>query len=268
MQRHKHQDGMGDQVRIPMAGSVALSEVDSASSSIPLRERLIVALDCPSAAQAEALVDKLGPAVTFYKVGLALIFDGGIDLAARLIGRGKKIFLDSKVLDIGNTVTDTVRNIARMGVSFVTIHGNGAAVRAAMAGRGRHDLKILSVTALTSLDAYDLQDLGIDCPVEEYVLRRTRSAIDAGCDGVIASGMEAREIRKMAGDQIIIVAPGIRSDGIPHDDQKRVMTPEEAITAGADYLVVGREIIQSTDPVAAAENIFRQIERGLRNRLN
>ena len=204
--------------------------------------------------------------VGFYKIGMQLQFNGGIDLARRLVERGKKIFLDSKLLDIDETITGAVANIARMGVSFLTVHGTGATIRAAVRGRGGRDLRILAVTALTSLDAADLLELGVEVPVKEYVLRRAQSALNAGCDGVIASGQEAAPIRELAGDRLLIVTPGIRSPGVAHDDQKRVSTPEDAIAAGADYLVVGREITQSPDPISATEKMFAQIDAGLKRR--
>lgn len=235
----------------------------SSELELPPRERLIVALDVPDVAQAEALVDRLGDAAVFYKIGMQLQFTGGLDLARRLIDRRRKVFLDSKLFDIDETVTGSVANIARMGVTFLTIHGVGATVRAAVRGRGESSLRLLAVTALTSLDAADLAELGIDCSVGDYVVRRARNALAAGCDGVIASGQEASRIRDLAGERFLIVTPGIRSAGTAHHDQKRVATPQAAIASGADYLVVGREITQSSDPVAAADNVVRQIEAAL-----
>jgi orotidine-5'-phosphate decarboxylase len=234
---------------------------------LPPRERLIVALDVPDVAQADRLVDRLGDAAVFYKIGMQLQFNGGLDYARRLVDQGKKVFLDSKLYDIDETVALAVANIARMGVSFLTIHGVGATVRAAVRGRGDGPLRLLAVTALTSLDAGDLAELGIAGPVGDYVVRRAQNAAAAGCDGVIASGQEASRIRDVAGDRLLIVTPGIRSAGSAHHDQKRVATPAAAIAAGADYLVVGREVTQSSDPAAAAENVVRQIEAGL-ERLN
>ena len=180
-----------------------------------------------------------------------------------MIDKGKKVFLDSKILDIDETVTRAVSGIADLGISFLTVHGNGAAIRAAIKGRGNKNLKILSVTILTSLDAADMLDLGLSRSVEEYVMYRTKNALDAGCDGVIASGLEAKKIREMAGDHLLIVTPAIRSEGVAHDDQKRVSTPAEAISNGADYLVVGREITKATDPGKGAERIIMQIEKAL-----
>jgi orotidine-5'-phosphate decarboxylase len=235
-------------------------------AGIALQERLIVALDVADVEQAQALVDELADGVSFYKIGLPLQFSGGIALARSLVERKKKVFMDTKVLDIGNTVTNTVRAIARLGVHFLTIHGIGGAVEAAVAGRGTHDLKLLCVTALTSMDADSLKELGLDCTVDDYVLIRTEKAVRAGCDGVIASGREAKAIRERAGDKLIIVTPGVRSEGVPHHDQKRVMTPRQAIAQGADYIVVGREIINSAKPAATAEHIIAQVAEGLQQR--
>lgn len=227
-----------------------------------------MALDYPEAQSAEQIVDRLGSLVDFYKIGMQLQFNGGIDFARRLVERGKKVFLDSKLLDIDETIAGAVANIAKMGVSFLTVHGTGATVRAAIRGRGGNNLKILAVTALTSLDAADLKELGIEIPVGDYVLRRAQNAMTAGCDGVIASGQEAGPIRRLAGDRLLIVTPGIRSPGVAHNDQKRVSTPQEAISAGADYLVVGREITQAHNPAEAVENVFLQIDKGLTSRVS
>jgi orotidine-5'-phosphate decarboxylase len=213
--------------------------------------------------EAETIITRLGSSVLFYKIGLQLQFAGGLPLADKLIARGKKVFLDSKILDIDQTVTGAVANVANMGVSFLTVHGNGATIRAAVEGRKRHDLKLLSVTVLTSLDAFDMQDLGLSCTVQELVMHRAKKALEAGCDGVIASGQEAQAIREMAGNSLLIVTPGIRSEGISKDDQKRTSTPLEAIAAGADYLVVGRQILTSTNPGAEAERVLREIQAGL-----
>jgi len=237
---------------------------DMARTSIRLEDRLIVALDVPTVENAERLVEMLGDSVNFYKVGLQLQFAGGLSFAEDLVGRGKKVFLDSKLLDIDQTITGAVANIAKMGVSFLTVHGNGPTIKAAIEGRGNNPLKIFSVTALTSLDALDLADLGLKMSIEDYVLQRVDGALKAGADGVIASGLEAKKIRERVGDQLLIVTPGIRSEGVSHDDQKRVSTPIQAISAGADYLVMGREILRAQRPGAKAEEIFRQIERGLK----
>ena len=231
--------------------------------AIPLNDRLIVALDVPTVAQASALVARLGGAVNFYKIGLQLQYAGGIELACDLKAAGKKIFLDSKLLDIDQTVTGATANIAKLGVDFLTIHGHAPTLRAAVKGRGDSGLRLLAVTVLTSMGADDMAELGTRYTVEEMVLRRAEAALAAACDGVIASGHEARQIRARAGDKLLIVTPGIRSEGVAADDQKRATTPREAIAAGADYLVVGREILRSPDPAATAEAILRQIEAAL-----
>jgi len=246
-----------------MAAAAKLKLMENVRNAIPTQERLIVALDVPSVEEAEAVVARLGSSVLFYKIGLQLQFAGGLPLADKLIARGKKVFLDSKILDIDQTVIGAVANVANMGVSFLTVHGNGATIRAAVEGRKHHDLKLLSVTVLTSLDAFDMQDLGLSCTVPELVMHRARKALEAGCDGVIASGQEAQAIREMAGNSLLIVTPGIRSEGISKDDQKRTSTPLEAIAAGADYLVVGRQILTSPNPGAEAERILREIQTGL-----
>lgn len=233
-------------------------------SQIKLEDRLIVALDVPAIENARKLIELLGGAINFYKIGLQLHFAGGLDLARELVDAGKKVFLDSKILDIDQTVTGAVQNVVKMGVTFLTVHGNGPTVKAAIEGRGDSPLKILSVTALTSLDAHDLADLGLKTTVEEFVMHRVEKALEAGADGVIASGLEAKKIRERAGDRLLIVTPGIRSEGVVRDDQKRVATPFDAISAGADYLVMGREILRAPNLGAKAEAVLREIERGLK----
>jgi orotidine-5'-phosphate decarboxylase len=230
---------------------------------IPLQDRLIVALDVPTVDAARALVARLGAAVNFYKIGLQLQYAGGIDLARELKGQGKKIFLDSKLLDIDQTVTGATANIAKLDLDFLTIHGFAPTLRAAVEGRGNSGLKLLAVTVLTSMGPADMAELGTRFSVEEMVLRRAQAALDTGCDGVIASGREASRIRALAGDRLLIVTPGIRSEGVAADDQKRASTPAEAIAAGADYLVVGRQILRSAQPGAEAEAVLRRIESAL-----
>lgn len=233
--------------------------------SIPTEDRLIVALDVPTAEEARDIVARLGSAVHFYKIGLQLQYavGGGMTLAKALLDQGKKVFLDSKLQDIDQTVVGAITNIARAGVSFLTIHGNEPTFRAAITGRGQSNLKILSVTVLTSLDADDMKDMGLDRPVEDLVLHRARKALEWGCDGIVASGLEARQIKAMAGDRLLIVTPGIRSSGVARDDQKRVTTPRDAILAGADHLVVGRQILRAANPGAEAERVFQEIDSAL-----
>ncbi len=248
-----------------MAALTADAKTEMTRASIELEDRLIVALDVPTVENAKRLIEILGGAVNFYKIGLQLHFAGGLDLAKELVQQGKKVFLDAKLLDIDQTVTGAVQNVVKMGVTFLTVHGNGPTIRAAIEGRGKSSaLKILAVTALTSLNADDLAELGVSMSVEQYVMMRVEKALQAGADGVIASGQEARKVRERAGNQLLIVTPGIRSEGVPVDDQKRVATPLQAIGAGADYLVMGREILRAPNPGKKAEEILRQIELGLK----
>jgi orotidine-5'-phosphate decarboxylase len=224
------------------------------------RDRLIVALDVPSVQDARALVATLGDAVTFYKVGLQLQYaPGGIDFVQELKDAGKRVFFDAKLYDIGETVERAVENVARLGVDFLTIHANTPTLRAAAAGRGSSDLKLLAVTVLTSMGAEDLADLGFaGMPVEDLVLKRAGQAVEAGIDGVIASGGEAARIRA-AHERLTIVTPGIRRSSDAMGDQKRAMSPADAIRAGADYLVVGRPIAKAPDPRREAEAIQEEI---------
>ena len=234
---------------------------------IPAKERLIVALDVPTVEEARALVRTLGDSVIFYKIGMQLQFAGGIQYARELIGEGKKVFLDSKLFDINATIEKAAENIARMGVDFLTVHGIGPTVRAAVRGRGESKLQIFAVTVLTSLEAGDLHELGYcDSSVQEIVLYRAKKALDAGADGVIASGQEAEAIGRLGAGKLKIVAPGIRRGGDAVGDQKRVATPASAIGAGADYLVVGRPVSQAADPRREAEAIVAEIEEAVASR--
>ena len=223
------------------------------------RERLIVALDVPSTADAKALVEKLGPAACFYKVGLELFVTGGyFELVEWLVGRGHKVFADLKMFDIPETVARAVANLRGRGITFATVHGNQSMMRAAAAEKG--DLKILAVTVLTSLDRGDLDDLGFSCDVERLVLSRARRAMEAGCDGVVSSGLEAQRLKTEFHDRLVLVVPGIRPvDNQPADDQKRTVDVAQAFANGADYIVVGRPIRQAADPRAAAEAIQQTI---------
>jgi orotidine-5'-phosphate decarboxylase len=226
---------------------------------IPARDRLIVALDVPSVAQAEAMIARLGGSVTFYKIGLQLIFAGGLPLAERLARADKKVFLDAKLLDIDNTVAGAVSSIAAMGVTFLTIHAYPQVMRAAVAARGNAPLKLLAVTVLTSMDEKDIAAAGYAGKVNDLVARRVADAKAAGIDGIVASPAEAAAIRRIVGPDVAIVTPGIRPAGAAAGDQKRVAGPAEAIRAGADYLVVGRPITGATDPRAAADTIVAEI---------
>src|SRR5437899_5461535 len=228
-------------------------------------DRLIVALDLPSIHDARALVEKLHGVVSFFKIGLTLqLADGVGAFIQELLQQGKRVFLDYKYLDVEETMRKAVARAASLGVTFLTIHGNGSIVQAAVRGRGESALKILSVTVLTSLDANDIRELGFQCSVEELVLHRAQKSIEAGCDGVVASGREARRIRELAGSRPWrIVAPGIRPKEAPggqkQDEQKRAVSPGEAIRNGADYLVVGRPIYGHPDPKASAGSIAQEM---------
>jgi orotidine-5'-phosphate decarboxylase len=224
------------------------------------KDRLMVALDVPTAEEARRLVSKLGDAVSVYKVGLELLFAGGLSFARELKGAGKAVFLDMKLLDIANTVEHAVANVAELGFDFLTIHGQDAkTLRAAAAGRGKSRLKLLAVTVLTNLTVDDLAQQGIARSPADLVLARARIAREAGCDGVISSGQEAAQVRRDVGPDFLIVTPGIRLPGGTTDDQARVMTPDSAIAAGADYLVVGRPITRADDPKVMAQAFTRHI---------
>ncbi len=224
-------------------------------TQIENRDRLIFALDVPDPASARRLAEQLGDSVTFYKLGLELMMSGGyFELLDWLLERGKKVFADLKFFDVPATVGAAVRQLAGRGVTFATVHGNQGIMEAAAANKG--DLRILAVTVLTSLDRGDLDDLGFSCEVGQLVISRARRALEAGCDGVVASGLELRAIRAALEQRLLVVTPGIRPvENRPADDQKRVVTPEQAFRDGADYIVVGRPIRAATDPRAAAETI-------------
>jgi orotidine-5'-phosphate decarboxylase len=228
---------------------------------IPPRERLILALDVPDPDEARRLVARLGDAVWFYKLGLELFMAGGyFELVRELRGQGKRIFCDLKFFDVPETVRSAVRQLRGKGADFVTVHGNDAILEAAC--REKSETRILAVTALTSLDKADLQDLGFHCDVRELVLSRARRALALGCDGVISSGLEAAALRQELGQRFLIVVPGIRPvENRSEDDQKRVMTPEQAFLAGADHVVVGRPVRSAPDPRAAALAIQETVSR-------
>jgi orotidine-5'-phosphate decarboxylase len=234
---------------------------------IPARDRLIVALDLPTVAEAEAMVARLGDSVSFYKVGLQLIYVGGVDFARRLVGEGKQVFLDAKLLDIDNTVEGAVASIAPLGFTFLTIHAYPKAMRAAVAARGTASLRLLGVTVLTSMDDADLAAAGFAGTAADLVAARAADAKAAGMDGIVASPAEAASVRRIVGPDLAIVTPGIRPAGSGSGDQKRVATPESAIRAGADYLVVGRPVTTVADPRVGAQSIVSEIEAGLVARL-
>ena len=233
------------------------------TKSIPVRERLIFALDVPSVAEAKQCVKTLGDEVVFYKLGLELFMAGGyFELIDWLRARGKQVFVDLKFFDVPETVASAVRQLTHRGVTFATIHGNDAIMRAAV--REKADLKILAVTALTSLDRGDLDDLGFACDPETLVLSRARRALEIGCDGVISSGMEASKLRADLGARLLVITPGIRPvENRVEADQKRILTPSAAIRAGASYLVVGRPIRDAKDPRAMALAMQAEIAAAL-----
>ncbi len=229
--------------------------------NIANEDRLIFALDVADSDSARALVEQLGDAVTFYKLGLELCMAGGyFELLDWMTARGKKIFVDLKFFDVPATVASAVRNLSGRGVTYATVHGNQSIMEAAAAAKG--DVKILAVTALTSLDRGDLDDLGFDCDVRELVLSRARRSLEAGCDGVIASGLEVSALREAVDDKLLVITPGIRPvENRPEDDQKRVVTVEDAFNNGADHIVVGRPIRNAEDPRAAAQAIQASIAK-------
>ena len=225
------------------------------SHQIPRRERLIVALDVPTVNDARALVAKLGDEAVFYKLGLELFMTGGyFELVDWLVARGKRVFIDLKFFDVPETVRGAVKALRGRGIALATVHGNQKMMEAAAAEKG--DVKILAVTVLTSLDRGDLDDLGFACDVDRLVLSRARRALEAGCDGVISSGLEAPLLKRELGGRILVVTPGIRPvENRPADDQKRTVDVAPAFANGADYIVVGRPIRNAPDPRAAAEAI-------------
>ncbi|MGJ0508771.1 MAG: orotidine-5'-phosphate decarboxylase [Methylocystis sp.] len=221
------------------------------------RDRLIVALDVESVEAARALVSTLGDAASFYKIGMELAYGGGLTLAQELKDAGKRVFIDLKLHDIGATVERATRQIARLGMDFLTIHAYPQTMAAARAGAG--DLKLLAVTVMTSYDDADLRDAGYALGVADLVARRARQAQAAGIDGLILSPLELSTIRTLIGPGMLLVTPGVRPAGADAGDQKRIMTPAQAIAASADHIVVGRPITRAADPRAAAEGIVAEI---------
>jgi orotidine-5'-phosphate decarboxylase len=229
------------------------------TSDIAPQDRLIVALDLGSVEAAEAMVARLGDSVTFYKIGYQLSFAGGLPLVRKLADKGKKVFLDLKLHDIGNTVARGVESIARLGATFLTVHAYPQTMKAAAEARGGTALKLLAVTVLTSYDDGDLHAAGYRLGVSDLVEARAQQAQVLGIDGLVCSPEEAGAVRKVVGHQMNLVTPGIRPAGSATGDQKRIMTPARAIAAGADYLVVGRPIVEAADPKAVADAIHAEI---------
>lgn len=236
-----------------------MSDTFISSKPIPVRERLIMALDVSSIEEAKALVEELGDAVIFYKVGMELFMSGDyFGFIEWLKARNKKVFVDLKFFDIPATVGRAIKALSSKGVDLATIHGNDSIMEAAANAKG--DLKVLAVTALTSLDRGDLDDLGFQCDVKQLVLSRAKRALQIGCDGIVSSGLEVSMIREALGQKLLVITPGIRPvDNREDDDQKRAVSVEQAIQNGADYLVVGRPIRDAADPKAMAEKIQGQI---------
>lgn len=234
---------------------------------IPVDERLIFALDLPTVTEARQLIDRLEGQVRFFKLGLELFMAGGIfELLDELRRRDTRVFVDLKFFDVPATVARAVARLAERGATFATVHGNQAMMEAAAAAKG-DQLKILAVTALTSLDRGDLDDLGFACDLEALVLSRARRALEAGCDGVVSSGLEVKRLRQEVDSRLVVVTPGIRPlDNRETDDQKRIVTPTQALQQGADYLVIGRPIRDAVDPAAAAAAIQAEIRQALLGR--
>ena len=227
------------------------------------KDHLIVGLDVPNIGEADSIVKKLGSSVDYYKIGYQLAFAGGLEFARDLAREGKKIFLDMKLLDIDNTVASGVENIAKMGMTMLTLHAYPKAMRAAVDAAQGSDLCLLGVTVLTSMDETDLIEAGYEYDPHTLVLRRAEQARRAGMGGIVCSAEEASAVRRAVGPDMAIVTPGIRPDGSDPGDQKRVMTPAEAIRAGASHLVVARPIVKSSDPKEAARAILAEIETAL-----
>ena len=231
--------------------------------TIDNKDRLIFALDVPEVDRAKQLVNELGDTVRFYKIGMELMMTGDyFDLLDWLVKKNKNVFVDLKLFDVPATVSKAVKRLSKRGAYFTTIHGNQSMMEAAAAEKG--DLKVLAVTALTSLDQGDLNDMGFTCDVQELVVSRAKRALSSGCDGIVASGLELEHIRNEVDQKLVIVTPGIRPVlNRPTDDQKRVVTVEQAFQWGADHIVVGRPIKNATNPKEAAELIQEPIANSI-----
>jgi len=227
------------------------------------RDRMIVALDVPSVAAARSLVEGLGDGASFYKIGMQLVFAGGLSLIDELRNAGKRVFLDMKLLDIDNAVEGGVRSITKLGVTLTTIHAYPKAMRAAVKTRPPGGPGLLGVSVLTSMDSADLKAAGYAADAASLVAARAADARAAGMDGIVCSPLEATEVRRVIGQDMLIVTPGVRPAGSAAGDQKRTMTPSEAVSSGADYVVVGRPVTAAADPPRAAADIVREIEQAL-----
>ena len=220
---------------------------------------LIIALDVETPEQALSLVDRISPAANFYKVGMELYAAAGPEIVRQVLGRGVRVFLDLKLYDIGETVKRATRQIAKLGVHFLTVHGSRSIMRAAVEGRSESETQLLAVTVLTSLDRDDLADLGYAASPAELVALRVQKAVESGMDGIVCSPLEVAQVRRTGGPKLKLVIPGVRSPGAATGGQKRVATPAEAMAAGADYLVIGRQVTRAPDPKAACEQILKEI---------
>ncbi len=229
--------------------------------NIALDKRIIFALDLETPEEARIWVEKLENRVKFFKVGLQLFLAGGFEIVDWILKRGSEVMLDLKFFDVPQTVASAVKQLAGRGVSFTTVHGNDAILRAA--AEAKQGVKILAVTVLTSLDQGDLNDLGFQCSPEDLVLSRARRALQVGCDGVVSSGLEAPRLRKELGGNFLVVVPGVRPVENRVDDQKRIVTVRDAFLNGADYVVIGRPLKQATDPLALAAEMQQQIQEAL-----
>lgn len=232
--------------------------------NIPLKDRIIFALDVDSAQAAEEWVNKLGSHINFFKVGLQLFIAGWFPVIKMIADRGHKVMCDLKIFDVPETVKLAIRQLKNKNVTFVTVHGNDPILKASVSEK--NGLKILSVTVLTSFGEEDMDEMGFQGTVEDLVFSRAKRALEIGCDGIVSSGIEAVRLRKDLGDNFLIVTPGIRpggNDEIPNDDQKRVIGVKEAIMNGADYVVIGRPISLADDPVATVIKIQKEIQEGL-----
>ena len=235
-------------------------------SKIAARDRLIFALDMPSAAEADRFLDRLQGHISFVKVGLELYTAAGPDMVKRVVERGMRVFLDLKFLDIEETVRRATARVAGMGVDFLTVHANRKALTAAVQGREGSALKLLAVTVLTNFDSQDLREMGIQRTVQDLVTARALLASEVGCDGVVASGEEPAAIRQKVGPRFVIVTPGVRPAGKGVDDHARATTPTQTIAAGADYLVIGRPIRDAADPVATVTAIIAEMQEAFDGR--
>lgn len=227
------------------------------------KDRLIVSLDLPGLEPAEAMIKRLGDSVSFYKIGYQLVYRGGLPLAQKLRDAGKKVFIDVKLHDIGNTVKSGVESLSSLGATFVTVHAYPQTMQSAVEGRGNSSLRILAVTVLTSYNQADMEAAGYKHGIADLVAIRARQAKEIGVDGIVCSPEEVTAVREIVGDRMALVTPGIRPAGSDAGDQKRIMTPSRAIKAGSDYLVVGRPIMEAADPKAAADAIVAEIAQAL-----